>query len=446
MKISYTMRGLFTWEQVSGGLAVLLIFLCIFMASRAALGYDFSDARKSLVNDLMASSQSDSDGRLAIVYHVENRSEVKNRVDLVQLKKDLAYEMVKSFQVTDPVIIQEIMETNNLSFQQILNDRSILDQFASRAGCSQVLFVKLEWSGSRMMVDMKLLAANSQQISRITMEVAPESRKGDSQRKIATSKPGRSIFDSFKFDFVPKLFPPEQNDSWLYFAPTAILIPEVQSIEAMLWLKHLREVDIRPVRLRYEARLFNVLQLGIQSYAITQKISSDTELANLTSEQGHHSTYLSLKYQIADDSNLPFALMLGIRRRLLWNVDNTDYRTRDKVDANANPSKFEDAKDLDEKNDQFNQITLTAALTGKLERFGLLYNFYLDNQALGVGIKFLLTSSFKLMADSIFYYYEEAQIPNDYAVGIQLSSGIGSTALNYQMETEQLQLGLSFDF
>lgn len=426
-----------------------VILICLILLSSVAAGYDFSDARNSLTRDLMSSSQADSDGRLAIVYDVENRSAVKNQFDLVQLKKDLAYEMVKSFQVTDPVIVQEIMETNNLTFDQLLDDRSMLKQFTNRADCSQVLFVKLRPMDGRMTVDMKLVVSGGQEISRINMELAPESKRRSRPRPgsngSGSSSSGRSFFGSLNWDFVPSYFPEGHNDSWFYFTPTALLIPDIQSIDLTLWLRNLREVDLRPMRFRYDLRLLKVLQLGMQAYAISEKRSTDT-VPNLTSEQGLHSTYVSLKYQLADDSRLPVSIMLGIRRRIFWDTDNTDYRTSDDVNAVTDPNAYDEAKELDEANDQFNQLTLTAAVTGKLEGLGLMYNFYLDNQAFGTGAKFLLTSDFKLMADSVFYYYENAQIPNDVAVGIELHSDIGLTTLVYQSETEQLQLGLVFDF
>ena len=450
MKNIYSKQEVFDQDLFRPAFLIGIIFSCFMLLSNTAVGYDFSDARKSLVKDLMTSAHSSSNGRLAIVYHVENRAEIQNRYDLVQLKKDLAYEMVKSFQVTDPVIVQEIMETNHLTFQQLLDDRVILEQFTRRADCSQILFVRLAVLNDRMMVDMKLLAANSQQISQINMEIAPES-KGEGNQKTraivsSDSQSDRSIFQSFKLDFVPKIFPSSHNDSWLYFSPTALLIPEMQSFDLFLWLKHLREVDIRPVHFRYAVKLFKVLQLGLQTYAITEKESADVEAANLLHEQGHHSTYISLQYQIADDSSLPVNLMLGVRRRVIWDNQNTDYRTRDSFDATTDTARYEEAKELDKKNDQYNQLTLTAAITGKVEQFGLFYNFYLDNQVIGTGAKFLLTSNIKLMADSVFYYYEKAQIPSDFAFGIELYSQIGSTSLIYQLETDQIQLGLSFDF
>jgi hypothetical protein len=129
---------------------------------------------------------------------------------------------------------------------------------------------------------------------------------------------------------------------------------------------------------------------------------------------------------------LPFALSIGIRRRLHWDEYNTDFTNS--------------TSDINDKNDRYNQITLQAALTGKIEAAGLLYSLYLDSQTLGAGAKFLLTPEVKLFGDTVFYHYEDPQLPSDSAVGIQVYNPAGVVFLSYQLATEQTQLGLLFDF
>ncbi|MCP4751129.1 MAG: hypothetical protein GY866_09560 [Proteobacteria bacterium] len=261
-----------------------------------------------------------------------------------------------------------------------------------------------------------------------------------------SSTPKTSVLQSFSTDFIPKSFPASQNDSWIFFTPTALVNPEIQALEMTFWLKHLGEVDIRPIRLRYDVRLLEVLQLGIQANGISEKKGATSETPNTDKEKGLHSAYTSLKYQVADQPVLPVAVSLGLRKRVYWDDYNTDFNTRDEIDKTTDLKAWEDAKEVDDRNDKYNELTLIASATGKVESLGLLYNFYLDSQTIGAGVKFLLTLDIKLFADTIYYYYENAQISSDSALGVQVYNPVGSLSLNYQTAAEQVQLGLYFDF
>ncbi|MBT6613727.1 MAG: hypothetical protein HOB38_16630 [Deltaproteobacteria bacterium] len=172
--------------------------------------------------------------------------------------------------------------------------------------------------------------------------------------------------------------------------------------------------------------------MGVQSNAIVEKTGADTKVPNTKKEQGHHSTYLTLKYQVSDGSSIPISLAIGVKRRLAWDENNTDF-------SNSSGS-------VNNKNDRYNQLTLLAAATGKFEALGLLYNLYVDSQTIGAGAKFLLTSEVKLFADSLVYHHQDPQIGGDSAVGIELFNPAGVVSLSYQFSTEQTQLGLVFDF
>ncbi|MBT7889381.1 MAG: hypothetical protein HN580_10185 [Deltaproteobacteria bacterium] len=425
------------WNDLKVSFRIGLIVTGIFMFSGIELlAYDFSDIRKTMHNDLASSNTTGLNRRIAIVYNIPDRESVKQRTNLVKLKKDLSLELLKSFEIVDPIIVQQVITTNRLTYHQIDGNSSILKQFADRADSSQILFVDLRLKADYLQTNMKLVNNRHEQISDIQVQLPFERDQVTSYQtaRVVTqsSAPQNSVFESFSMDFSPRSFVAGQNDSWIYFTPTAEIIPQLQSIGVLVWLKHLAEVDLQLVRLRYDVRLFEVLQMGVQSNAIVEKTGADTKVPNTKKEQGHHSTYLTLKYQVSDGSSIPISLAIGVKRRLAWDENNTDF-------SNSSGS-------VNNKNDRYNQLTLLAAATGKFEALGLLYNLYVDSQTIGAGAKFLLTSEVKLFADSLVYHHQDPQIGGDSAVGIELFNPAGVVSLSYQFSTEQTQLGLVFDF
>lgn len=433
-----TMRKIsfLSWKYQKPTWVFLIIISLLLFVTANGFAYDFSDARRTMTNDLAASNTTGLNRRVAIVYYIPDHKSVKARTNLVKFKKDLSHELLKSFQVVDPIIVQEVIRTNRLKYHQIAGTSSVLKQFTNRTDASQVLFIELKAQESYLQTDMKLVNNRHEQISdiRIQLPFEPVQQSSYQSTRVVSqsSTPKKSILQSFKLDFTPKSFLAGQNDAWIYFSPTAEIIPELQSIDAQLWLNHLGEVDIRLVRLRYDVRLMDILQLGVQSNAIVERKNADISEPNTSKEQGHHSTYATVKYQISDGSALPFSLAFGIKRRLLWDDDNTDFKNS--------------SDGTNDKNDRYNQMTLLLAATGKLENFGLMYNFYVDSQTLGAGAKFLLTSELKLFADTLIYHHEDPQIPSDTAFGAQLYTQAGAVSLSYQLSTEQTQLGLILDF
>lgn len=424
----------------------------IFMLIVPAIGfaYDFAAVRISLENDLLKWQGSGSRKKIAIVYNNRDRESLKENYNLVKLKKDLSHELLISFDVADPIIVQEIIKVNELSYQQISNNSSILGQFANRAGSSHVLLVDLKLRENKLVTEVELVNKQKQRISFVTTAISPETRikkEVPSQKFVAqVSEPETSIFQNFNMDFGSRQFMPGQNDSWVYFSPTALVNPQMSRVDLLFWFKDIAEVDIQVVRLRYDIKFLEVLQFGVQTYGIVEKKNAQSDEPNLSKNQGHHSTYLSLKYLMVDDTVIPANIAIGIRKRLLWDNDNTDFRSRDQINELTDPQGYDQAKDRDTKNNKYNELTLQAMVTGKLEPYGLLYNFYLDSQTIGTGLKFVLTPDIKLMFDNVYNYYDEPDIKTDTALGVQFYNPIGSTDLIYQFQTQQVQLGINLDF
>lgn len=444
-EIQYWKRKFF-YKNVQSILLASLVFIIL---PGIVLGYDFSDVRRSLVRDLEKWQGFYSKNKIAIVYDNSERNIIKKTYNLVDIKKDLSHELLESFQVADPIIVQEIINTNQLNVDQIADNKHILEQFSDRSGSAHVLIVKLQPKPNTLVADLKLLNRDKSQISTITTEILPESKSQESypapQVVAQSSEPEESVFQSFNMDFTSRQFTPGQNDSWIYFSPTALVNPEMNAVSAFLWFKDLAEVDIQIVKFRYDIKFLEVLQFGLQAYAISEKSNAEADEPNIDKDSGHHSTYASFKYLLVDETVIPTNISIGIRRRLLWDSGNTDFRSRDQV-KDSTSSDYDDAVDIDDKNDKYNQLTLQAMVTGKIEPIGILYNFYLDSQTLGTGLKFVLTPDIKLFFDNVYYYYENPDIRNDAAFGIQFYNPVGSTDLIYQAETNQVQLGINADF
>lgn len=409
----------------SSVLTTLIALLLCF--STPVFGYDFSEVGKVLKRDLSLFPEKKDPAKIAVVYGHSDREAIKQHYNLARLKKELTHELLTHFQVADPIVTVQILDKNLLELEDLSSDTSVLTQFADRADSNHVLLVQLSLEGTTLNADMRLLNQFSQEISTVSLQLTPESEPviQEKTETVTTSQPvereeepeEKSSGFSFLSSYNAPEFDESQNDSWVYFTPTALTNQRKNYLQVSLWLNNLGDVDIPPVQLRYEHTFLQVVQVGIES--------------NGTEEKGPHSTYAFAKYRVIEAASTTFSL--GMKGRLLWNDDNTEFK--------------QGSEDTNDKNDKRNKLTLFAAATAKVEFLGLLLNGYVDNQTFSLGTKLLVTSNIKLIADSIYYYYDEAPRKGDQAIGIQLFNSMGlSTTLSYQVETEQKRLAIGFNW
>jgi hypothetical protein len=293
--------------------------------------------------------------------------------------------------------------------------------------------VDLKPHGPNTQADFRLYTPEGDIISQVIMDIPTSSQQKYVQPVADEPDETSSAFDDFASSYQASNFSEDHNESWLFFSPTAYINPKDNYLDLLTWVNDLAEVDIRLIRMRYDYSAFGKLQFGAEVNTIQEKKNARIKEPNTKNEDGMHSGYASVRYQVIGDDELPLAFLIGLKYRFYWNKYNTDFVSDDKED-----------KDIDEKNDSYNKATVMAAVSGKSKLIGLLYNFYLDNQTFGLGAKYLITSNIKIYLDSIFYYYENAQIPNDSAIGIQAYSSAGATTtLSYQRETDQVHFGIS---
>lgn len=210
------------------------------------------------------------------------------------------------------------------------------------------------------------------------------------------------------------------NESWMFFSPTALVNQTQHSVELDLWFKDIADADIRISRARYSFQLLNAAQFDVQT--------------NTSDNSGHHSSYVYARYAVLDPSMAPVGIGLGVRGRLFWNDDNKEFDT---------------GEDTDDTNDKRNKLTLFASATGGLsiQQFNLALNAYVDNQAFSAGAKLTVMENIKVFADSIYYYYENATVTSDAAVGVQLYNQYGFvTTVSYQKEADRATLGIAVGF
>ena len=423
-------------NTLSGFQKYLLGLLICLIIPGTIFGFDFQEVRQSLKSDITASNGNVLKTTLAIVYNNRRREKVKKQINLVKFKKELSTELVRSFNVVDPILTAKVLKINQLNYQSLLKSSDYLKGFSSRSESSHVLFVDMLPQPGQLVINMQLLTAQGQKISKVHIEIPIGSKASvpavQAEEPVAQNNSDDSLLDSFRESFTPSAFIDGHNESFIYFTPTAYVQPETHAVDLLSWVKDLKNVKFVWMRLKYDFKFAERFQFGIQSNGIAEKRGTDDE-PNDDKEMGHHSTYGSLKYLIADDNQLPVAVAIGVKGRMLWDNGNTDFETGD--------------SDLDEKNDNQNKLTLFAAITGKFDELGLLVNFYLDNQQFGTGAKFLLTPDIKLFFDNVYYYYDESQIDDDQALGIQIYNSAGTVfTLSYQYETEQTQLGIGVNW
>lgn len=416
----------------------ILGVLISFMIPGTIFGFDFQEVRQSLKSDIMASNSNILKTTIAIVYNKEHREKVKKQINLVKFKKELSAELVRSFNVVDPMLVAKVLKINRLTYQSLSKSSDYLKGFSSRSESTHILFIDMQPEPRKLMVNLELLTPQGQKISKVHIEIPVDqvalSPTVQPEEPVSQSEPdnGDSFLDKLRDKFTPSAFIDDHNESFIYFTPTAYIQPETHAVDVLAWVEDIEDVVFTWMRVKYDVKFADRFQIGIQSNGISEKRGTDDE-PNDDKKMGHHSTYGSLKYLIGDDNQLPVAIAMGVKGRLLWDKGNTDFETGD--------------RDLDDKNKKRNNLTLFAAVTGKLDELGLLINFYLDNQEFGTGAKFLLTPDIKLFLDNVLYHYDGAKIDDDQAAGIQFYNSVGTTfTLSHQYETKQTQVAIGVNW
>lgn len=398
----------------------LLTINILFLAHGFALAYDFGEARKSLEQDLTAKQFDLNSITLAIVYDNRNRELIKETVNLIQLKKDIAYEFTKGFRVTDPLVTQDILDLNQLDSLKLKQDTQVLKQFADRAGASHILFIAYALEGNEMAIEFELREQSGYIVSVSKQIVAKETKETNEiapDETITESSPKPTIGET---SFFPRnsYLNPSHNETWFPFSPTAFLVPKHNALESSVWVKNPSENEVYAMNLRYDFR-YSRFQMGIQ--------------LNGTEENKLHSAYSLVRLLAIDETMLPFNVVLGIRYRVYWDKENLDFVNED--------------EELENKNTKLNQFSYILAISGKSRYLGMIGNLYWDNQKVTAGVKILVTPSIQLLLEGKYYHYEEPNVKSDVIVGVELfAQEMFSISVAYQGHTEYGLLGVKFDW
>ncbi|OGH01521.1 MAG: hypothetical protein A2600_12085 [Candidatus Lambdaproteobacteria bacterium RIFOXYD1_FULL_56_27] len=406
----------------------LFVFFFILVGCAQSLwAWDFSDLRKNLKQDLGDGTAQQSS--VALVFRTLGREDLKERFNLVEIKRDLAHELAKSFKIPDPLISAEVLRNNGLTYDKLLANANLTEEFAKRNQADLVLLVSIEPKGEDLLLGAKLVTTRNQPLSNQQLELSPKGKQkqarpsGEQASLVRVQLPksglkqkSRTVAQFGGEGFNPKDFAGDQNDSWVEMNPTAFLNPVNNFIQATVWAKNLPDTDVRFKRLRYEYTLPDLLQFGFQG--------------NGNDQSGPHSAYAHVKVQVVNIEE--FAAAIGYRRRVMWNSENTDFNQGHAVDS------F---------NDKRNKSTLFASVSRKETSLGLLGNLYLDNQQVGLGAKFLVTEEIKVIADSYYNFYDKPLVSNDGAFGVEIHSQSGAIAsLVYRVDSAQVHFSFGYSY
>jgi len=413
----------------------LIALAAALTLAQTAWAGDYTKFRQNLAQeagDLAAG------GRVALVFNTKSRETLKEHHDLIQVKKELSKELLKSFSVSDPVITAEVMRRNNLTAAEVKAQETKLNALSRHVGADKVLYLELEPQGDALTIRGELLDQQGSTLALQQMELLPAKTQAqpvkdelaarETRPQAAPGESPKGLFGSlnqprdqqvvaqFGENFTASSFNEEHNESWVDLNPTAYIAPTPLYLQASIYLKNIADVDIPPKDFRLDWRMTELFQVSYQ--------------INTDAEGMHHSSYLYAKLWLIDIS--PFAVSVGGRKRVTWNKDNLE---------------FEQDPLTDEKNNSRNINSLFLAASSKVEKIGLLANLYLDNQKVGLGGKFLLTDEIKLFVDAYQNYYENPLVETWSTAGVQFYNLNGSIAtLRWETETDQYHLGFGVSF
>ncbi len=405
----------------------LLTILTFTFLPLFAFGYDFTSLSSSFSQSLRLGNISAEEIRLALLFKVTEKPKIQKQFNIVELKRDLANELVQHYNMTDPLIVAQILKINALKYEDLQKRNDLIEKVGMKAEASHLALAHFQFQQEKLILDFQLVDINGDKKGHIQIAIPPtkEISSPDPKPKntVRNAKPTEErppVKDSFRNPFSNYKAPQQNsqlNDSWVYFAPTAFLNPGTSFIEVSFWPKDFANTDFPLVQARYDFTVKKYFNIGSLNYG---------------NEEGeYHSHYIYSKVKLFD---APLAtIAIGIKKRIVWNSDNTEFTS--------------DSEVVDEKNLSRNELTLQGMSSGWIKPLGLLWSFYLDNQNMGLGGKFLLTSEIKLIVDSVYHYYENAHVTSDQALGIQFYNLFGGVStFSYQSSNDQTRLSLGFSW
>ena len=402
-------------KTLNKGVKEFLLLILIFFANFAQ-AYEFKESAEKIEQEIFAKQNYNNTVTLAIVFDNQNRSLIKDKVDLVKLKKEIAFDFAEKFRVTDPFITQDILDNNNLDSLILRNNSQALSQFAKRTEASHILFVSFVPEESRVPVVFELRDPSGFIVSVIQQQIEPNKEKLQEVPVTEIREIPPPIVENGDAD--SRMKPTTHNETWMPFSPTAFLAPRNNAIEATLWIKEPSDNDVRLLNLRYDFR-YERVQAGVQLYSQENKKL--------------HSAYSMVRFLAIDESMLPFNVVLGIRHRLYWDEDNLDFVNED--------------EEVEAKNNQLNNFSYILAISGTNDTLGASGNFYWDNQKMTIGGKVFITPQIKILCEGVYFYHQDPLVETDLIAGVELhGDSLYSISLAYQMEAEAALLGTKFNW
>ena len=387
-----------------------MVVAVLLLSSATLFGYDYSSVPESLSQSIKLNGVDQEQVRIALVFEVIEKERVQKSYNVVDLKRDLANELIKYYEVADPFIIAQILKINQVTYAKLYSDRRLMQKIGEKSEATHLVFAHFEFQQNQLLLDLQLFNLEGEKKGHVQL-VIPE----ESVTTVMSAEPVRknSFFNSYSPPPINRQF----NESWVFFAPTAFFSSDTHLFEFTIWPKSLKNTDLRIIQGRYDYTIKKLFSFGVLSFA--------------NDEKTYHSHYAYSKLKVVELPKMDIAL--GLKKRLAWNEDNKDFKS--------------DNKSIDDKNLRYNNLTLQGMVSGWYEEMGTLWSAYIDNQNFSFGVKFLFTPELKFVLDSIVRYYENAHDYNDHMAGIQINTSYGGiTTISYQTNKQRMQFSLGFSW
>ena len=149
-------------------------FSFLFIFYDITFAFNFSPLRENLLYQVKSNNVSSSSIRMMIIFVSEKTDRIKRSVDMIKMKKQLAYEMLKSFDVVDPIIVQKMLLSNRLNHNRLKSDSLIAEQFLKQANSTHLFFVYSSLVDTKVDIKAELMDRSLQTIALVQTALLAE--------------------------------------------------------------------------------------------------------------------------------------------------------------------------------------------------------------------------------------------------------------------------------
>ena len=364
----------------------------------------------------------------------ENKNISNQAINIIELKKTIALELQKNFQVTDPIFSTEFAKNKSLNKDSFLQKEKVA-QFFELTNSKILIFTDITESKQRIFTFHSIFSKDGEMLGSINQSFQKDPflltntinqpkdvdliKKNENEEPLFASasveyfsQNDLNDFETNNFD-INDFFSPtnsavlRENTNWIFYQPTAIILTG------------------QFLQINFDLNDIGLVQAVLNNFsyiAATENFEFSLHGTGYREELDYSYIRIKTKFYQQRTVDPLFALSGGLRKRLYRN----------------------DAAMQDELSNQREHLSFFLVASGYLGQINSMYSLYFDNYFFGAGYKVFLPQKINLFFD-INQDYQSERKASYFAAGLEHSSTenigytVGFTSVSKKSVSENIK-------